>query len=164
MKAPAVDQEDTQSPAPEAVEKLTLSAGMEMLCRLALTSNEVRAWLRSQSALPEFEDGASVVNKLAQADYEDGTPPPSIFISQLTASEERLVSGMDIHRSTPEPLDRAHQILQGLRIQQLTREIDGLKSRIADTSIPVAERQKIQKQILDLTIRVADVRRPFLQA
>jgi hypothetical protein len=131
---------------------------------LALTSNEVRAWLRSQSALPEFEDGASVVNKLAQADYEDGTPPPSIFISQLTASEERLVSGMDIHRSTPEPLDRAHQILQGLRIQQLTREIDGLKSRIADTSIPVAERQKIQKQILDLTIRVADVRRPFLQA
>ena len=164
MKAPAVDQEDTQSPAPEAVQKLTLSAGMEMLCRLALTSNEVRAWLRSQSALPEFEDGASVVNKLAQADYEDGTPPPSIFISQLTASEERLVSGMDIHRSTPEPLDRAHQILQGLRIQQLTREIDGLKSRIADTSIPVAERQKIQKQILDLTIRVADVRRPFLQA
>jgi len=164
MKAPAVDQEDTQSPAPEAVEKLTLSAGMEMLCRLALTSNEVRAWLRSQSALPEFEDGASLVNKLAQADYEDGAPPPSIFISQLTASEERLVSGMDIHRSTPEPLDRAHQILQGLRIQQLTREIDGLKSRIADTSIPVAERQKIQKQILDLTIRVADVRRPFLQA
>ena len=164
MKAPAVDQEDTQSPAPEAVEKLTPSAGMEMLCRLALTSNEVRAWLRSQSALPEFEDGASLVNKLAQADYEDGAPPPSIFVSQLTASEERLVSGMDIHRSTPEPLDRAHQILQGLRIQQLTREIDGLKSRIADTSIPVAERQKIQKQILDLTIRVADVRRPFLQA
>lgn len=164
MKAPAVDQEDTQSPAPEAVEKLTLSAGMEMLCRLALTSNEVRAWLRSQSALPEFEDGASLVNKLAQADYDDGAPPPPIFVSQLTASEERLVSGMDIHRSTPEPLDRAHQILQGLRIQQLTREIDGLKSRIADTSIPVAERQKIQKQILDLTIRVADVRRPFLQA
>jgi hypothetical protein len=39
-----------------------------------------------------------------------------------------------------------------------------LKSRIADPSIPVAERQKFQKQILDLTIRVADVRRPFLQA
>ena len=164
MKAPAFDQDDTQSPATEAVEKLTLSAGMEMLCRLALTSNEVRAWLRSQSALPEFEDGASLVNKLGQADYEDGAPPPPILVSQLTASEERLVSGMDIHRSTPEPLDRAKQILQGLTSQQLTREIDGLKSRIADAAIPVAERQKIQKQILDLTIRVADVRRPFLQA
>jgi hypothetical protein len=61
-------------------------------------------------------------------------------------------------------LDRAKQILQGLSVQQLTREIEGLKSRIANPAIPADERQKFQKQILDLTIRVADVRRPFLQA
>ena len=164
MKAPAVDQDDSQSPAHEAVEKLNPTAGMEMLCRLALTSREVRAWLRGQNALPEFEDGAGLVNKIAQADYEDGATPPSLLTSQLTASEERLVSSMDIHRSTPEPLDRAKQILQGLTVQQLTREIDGLKSRIADGLLSTDERQKFQKQILDLTIRVADVRRPFLQA
>jgi DNA primase len=164
MKAPAIDQDEVQALTHQPDEKITLSAGMEMLCRLALTSNEVRAWIRTQSTLNGFEPGGVLVNKLSQADYEDGAPPPPTLLAQLTRPEERLISAMDIHRSTPEPLERARQLLQGLHVQQLSLEIDGLKSRIADPSIPVAERQKFQKQILDLTIRVADVRRPFLQA
>jgi DNA primase len=164
MKAPAIDQDEVQTLTQQPEEKITLSAGMEMLCRLALTSNEVRAWIRTQSPLDGFEPGGVLVNKLSQADYEDGAPPPPTLLAQLTRPEERLISAMDIHRSTPEPLERARQLLQGLHVQQLSLEIDGLKSRIADPSIPVAERQKFQKQILDLTIRVADVRRPFLQA
>jgi hypothetical protein len=164
MKAPTIDQEEAQTPALQAEEKITLSAGMEMLCRLALTSNEVRNWLRGQNPLDAFEPGGVLVNKLAQADYEDEAPPPPTLLAQLTRPEERLISAMDIHRSTPDPLERARQLLQGLHVQQLSREIDGLKSRIADPAIPAAERQKFQKQILDLTIRVADVRRPFLQA
>ena len=164
MKAPSVEQDETQAQAPQQEEELTLSAGMEMLCRLALTSQEVRSWLRTQNRLDDFEPGAVLVTKLAQADYEDESPPPPILLAQLTGAEERLISAMDIHRSTPTPLDRAKQILQGLSVQQLTREIEGLKSRIANPAIPADERQKIQKQILDLTIRVADVRRPFLQA
>ncbi|MFM8831719.1 MAG: DNA primase [Spartobacteria bacterium] len=164
MKAPSVDQDETQAQAPQKEEELTLSAGMEMLCRLTLTSQEVRGWLRTQTRLDDFEPGAVLVTKLAQADYEDEAPPPSTLLAQLTGAEERLISAMDIHRPTPTPLDRAKQILQGLSVQQLTREIEGLKSRIANPAIPADERQKIQKQILDLTIRVADVRRPFLQA
>lgn len=164
MKAPSVEQDETQAQAPQQEEELTLSAGMEMLCRLALTSQEVRSWLRTQNRLDDFEPGAVLVTKLAQADYEDEAPPPPILLAQLTGAEERLISAMDIHRPTPTPLDRAKQILQGLSVQQLTREIEGLKSRIANPAIPADERQKFQKQILDLTIRVADVRRPFLQA
>lgn len=164
MKAPTVEQRDAQSEASAVQEKLILSAGMEMLCRLTLTSSEVRIWLRQQGQLPESEPGVNLVNKLARADYDDGAPPPPFVLAQLSAPEERLLSAMDINRSTPAPLERARQLLQGLTIQQLTREIDALKSRIADASIPAEEREKIQKQILDLTIRVADVRRPFLQA
>lgn len=162
MKAPSIEQDETQAPQKE--EELTLSAGMEMLCRLALTSQEVRIWLRTQSRLDDFEPGAVLVTKLAQADYEDGAPLPPTLLALLTGAEERLISAMDIHRPTPTPLDRAKQILQGLSVQQLTREIEGLKSRIANPAIPADERQKFQKQILDLTIRMADVRRPFLQA
>lgn len=164
MKAPSVEQDETQTQAPQKEEELTLSAGMEMLCRLALTSQEVRSWLKTQNRLDDFEPGAVLVTKLAQADYEDGAPLPPTLLAQLTGAEERLVSAMDVNRPTPTPLDRAKQILQGLSVQQLTREIEGLKSRIANPAIPADERQKIQKQILDLTIRVADVRRPFLQA
>ena len=164
MKAPSVEQDETQPQAPQQEEELTLSAGMEMLCRLALTSQEVRTWLRTQIRLDDFEAGAVLVTKLSQADYEDEAPPPPTLLAQLTGAEERLISAMDIHRPTPTPLDRAKQILQGLSVQQLTREIEGLKSRIANPAIPADERQKIQKQILDLTIRVSDVQRPFLQA
>ena len=164
MKAPSVEQDETQPQASQQEEELTLSAGMEMLCRLALTSQEVRSWLRTQIQLDDFEAGAVLVTKLSQADYEDEAPPPPTLLAQLTGAEERLISAMDIHRPTPTPLDRAKQILQGLSVQQLTREIEGLKSRIANPAIPADERQKIQKQILDLTIRVSDVRRPFLQA
>jgi DNA primase len=164
MKAPSVEQDETQAQAPQQEEELTLSAGMEMLCRLALTSQEVRTWLRTQIRLDDFEPGAVLVTKLAQAHYEDEAPLPPTLLAQLTGAEERLISAMDIHRPTPTPLDRAKQILQGLSVQQLTREIEGLKSRIANPAIPADERQKIQKQILDLTIRVSDVRRPFLQA
>ena len=164
MKAPSVEQDETQAQAPQQEEDLTLSAGMEMLCRLALTSQEVRSWLRTQIQLDDFEAGAVLVTKLSQADYEDEAPPPPTLLAQLTGAEERLISAMDIHRPTPTPLDRAKQILQGLSVQQLTREIEGLKSRIANPAIPADERQKIQKQILDLTIRVSDIRRPFLQA
>lgn len=162
MKAPSIESDETQAPQKE--EELNLSAGMEMLCRLTLCSQEVRECIRTQERLDDFEPGAVLVTKLAQADYEDGAPLPPTLLAQLTSAEERLVSAMDIHRPTPAPLDRARQILQGLRVQQLTREIEGLKSRIANPAIPAEERQKIQKQILDLTIRVADVRRPFLQA
>jgi hypothetical protein len=39
--------------------------------------------------------------------------------------------------------------------------MEGLKSQLIDPSVSVTEREKIQKQILDLKIRVADVQRPF---
>jgi DNA primase len=162
MKAPAIEQEETLTP--RSTENLVLSAGMEMLCRLVLSSCEVRTWLSSQPPLADFEPGGALINKLSRGAYEDGAPPPPTLLAQLTEPEERLISGMDIHRSTPDPLDRTQQLLQGLQVQQLNREIEGLKSRIADPDVPSQERQKIQKQILDLTIRVADVRRPFLQA
>jgi DNA primase len=162
MKAPSLENEE--SPAPQAEERIVLSAGMDMLCRLTLTSQDVRLWLRSENPALESEPGVDLVRKLAQADYEDGTPPPPVLLAQLSAAEERLISAMDIHRSTSETLERAKQLVQGLKIQQFNREIESLKSRIADPGIAPTERQKIQKQILDLTIRVADVRRPFLQA
>jgi hypothetical protein len=44
------------------------------------------------------------------------------------------------------------------------QKIDGLKSRSAEPSLSGEDREKIQKQIIDLTIRVKDVQRPFDQA
>lgn len=166
MKAPQGDfeAEASREEEPTTVEKFVLSAGMEMLCRLAFSSAEVREWLNTQPAAVSFEPGGLLVDRLTQAGYADGGELPASFLAGLSAAEERVFSAFGTHRPVAEPLERAKQTYQGLNIQHLTRQIEGLKSHITDPALPVAERSKIQKQILDLTIRVADVRRPFVQA
>lgn len=162
MKAPSQDSGNDGGlvSLDEPVEKITLSAGMHMLCQIALASSEVREWLRTQAPAVSFEPGGALVDKLTQAEFDGGTLPPTL-LSTLSAAEERMLSSLDTRRPMPAPLDRAKMTWQGLAIQQLTQKMDGLKSQLADPSVPVAEREKIQKQILDLKIRVADVQRPF---
>jgi len=162
MKAPSQDtgNEGGVVPLDEPVQKITLSAGMHMLCQIALASSEVREWLRDQAPAASFEPGGALVDKLTQAEFDGGTLPSSL-LSTLSASEERTLSSLDTRRPMPAPLDRAKLTWQGLVIQQLTQKMEGLKSQLVDPSVPVGEREKIQKQILDLKIRVADVQRPF---
>ncbi|MEI8283427.1 MAG: DNA primase [bacterium] len=162
MKAPSQDtgNEGGVVPLDEPVQKITLSAGMHMLCQIALASSEVREWLRAQAPATSFEPGGALVDKLTQAEFDGGTLPSSL-LSTLSASEERTLSSLDTRRPMPAPLDRAKLTWQGLVIQQLTQKMEGLKSQLVDPSVPVGEREKIQKQILDLKIRVADVQRPF---
>ena len=162
MKAPSQDtgNEGGVVPLDEPVQKITLSAGMHMLCQIALSSSEVREWLRAQAPAASFEPGGALVDKLTHAEFDGGTLPSSL-LSTLSASEERTLSSLDTRRPMPAPLDRAKLTWQGLVIQQLTQKMEGLKSQLVDPSVPVGEREKIQKQILDLKIRVADVQRPF---
>ncbi len=162
MKAPSQDtgNEGGVVPLDEPVQKITLSAGMHMLCQIALASSEVREWLRAQAPAASFEPGGALVDKLIHAEFDGGTLPSSL-LSTLSASEERTLSSLDTRRPMPAPLDRAKLTWQGLVIQQLTQKMEGLKSQLVDPSVPVGEREKIQKQILDLKIRVADVQRPF---
>ncbi len=167
MKAPPADSGNENAPSHEdgaATEQITLSAGMRMLCHLALVSADVREWLRGQPSVAPQEPGGALVAKLAAANFADGTPPPASFVASLTAAEERCLSAFDIRRPIPNPLERAKTTVVGLLIQELNQQIEGLKSRLADPSVSASEREKIQKQILDLKIRVADVRRPFDQA
>jgi DNA primase len=175
MKAPAIDQDETQAQEAQKDEELTLSRGMKTLCLWALTSQEVRSWLRTQNRLDDFEPGAVLVTKLAQANFEDDAPLPPTLLAQLTSAEARTLARLEVSEATRaqlmsakggliSALERVIEDLQGFHAQKLKREIDELTSRIANPAITADERQKIQKQILDLTIRVADVRRPFLQA
>jgi DNA primase len=175
MKAPSIEQDETQAQAPQQEEELTLSRGMKTLCLWALTSQEVRSWLRTQNRLDDFEPGAVLVTKLAQADFEDDAPLPPTLLAQLTGAEARTLARLEVSEATRaqlmgakegliSALERVITDLKGFHAQKLKREIDELTSQIANPAITAPERQKIQKQILDLTIRVADVRRPFLQA
>ena len=99
----------------------------------------------------------------ASVDFPDQTPPPASLMAELSSAEERLVSSLETLRAVPDPLHREKSTVQGLQLRQFEQRIEGLKSRVGDSSLPLEERQKIQKQILDLKIRMADLRRPFDQ-
>ena len=138
MKAPSQDtrNEGGVVPLDEPVQKITLSAGMHMLCQIALASSEVREWLRAQAPAASFEPGGALVDKLIHAEFDGGTLPSSL-LSTLSASEERTLSSLDTRRPMPAPLDRAKLTWQGLVIQQLTQKMEGLKSQLVDPSVPV---------------------------
>ena len=165
MKAPTMNSEESssksESPAPP--EKIVLSAGMQMLCQMAVASADVREWLRNAGSAADFETGGNLIDKIAQSDFAGETLPAS-FLATLSAAEERTLSSFDNRRAIPDPLGRAKLTWQGLLVQQYQQTMEGLKSRLTDSSISVADREKFQKQILDLKIRVADVQRPFDQA
>jgi hypothetical protein len=129
-----------------------------------LEEAEVRAWLRAQSPLARYEAAGTLVNKVAAVDFEDGTPPPAAFLATLDPSEERVLTALMAERSMPEPLDRAKQTARGMHVRHLNQQIEVLMAEVSNPSLTSPERQKIQKQILDLKIRVADVQRPFEQA
>jgi DNA primase len=164
MKAPQVDR-DSPDAAPQnpPEEAITLTEGMKMLGQLVLASADVREWLRAQSPLAEFEPQAALLDKIARADFPDQTSPPASLMAELSSAEERFVSSLEMLRAVPDPLQRAKSTVQGLRLRQFEQRIEDLKSRVGDSTLPLEERQKIQKQILDLKIRMADLRRPFDQ-
>lgn len=162
MKAPTIERdapEPTSQIPPE--EAISLTEGMKMLGQLLLSSADVREWLRSQTPLADFEPHASLLDKIARADFPDQSPPPASLLANLTGPEERFLSSLETLRAVPDPLDRAKSTLLGLQARQFEQRIEGLKSRVGDSSLPLEERQKIQKQILDLKIRLADLHRPF---
>lgn len=162
MKAPTIERdapEPTSQIPPE--EAISLTEGMKMLGQLLLSSADVREWLRSQTPLSDFEPHASLLDKIARADFPDQSPPPASLLANLTGPEERFLSSLETLRAVPDPLDRAKSTLLGLQARQFEQRIEGLKSRVGDSSLPLEERQKIQKQILDLKIRLADLHRPF---
>lgn len=159
MKPPRVEA-DAEGAPPSGEESITLSADMGILCRLVVADADVRGFLRGEEPLADLEPGASLVDKLARADFEGSLLPPSVTAT-LSRAEERYLAGLDMRREIGSPVERAGEIVRGFRIQRLQRSMEALKSRLASPGLAAEERQKIQKQILDLKIRVADVQRPF---
>lgn len=152
MKAPSPDSGNERGVVSlaEPVEKITLSAGMHMLCQIALASSEVRV-ARTQAPAVAFEPGGALVDKLTQAEFESGsTTLPTALLSTLTAAEERTLSSLDTRRPMPAPLERAKLTWQGLLIQQFTQKMEGLKSQLIDPSVSVTEREKFKNKYLTL--------------
>ncbi|MDX2079708.1 MAG: DNA primase [Terrimicrobiaceae bacterium] len=161
MKPPKVDS-PAESPSDDPVpEVIPLSAGLQMLCQLALQSRDVREWLREQPPAAEMDPAGALLDNICAADLADDDPSSvTTFLTRLGGAAERTLSVLASARPLPEPLTRARETWTGLQSLHLRQTIEGLKSRLSQPGLPGEEVMKIQKQILDLKIRVSDVFRP----
>lgn len=155
--APAenVGGNEEPAPAPEAIEA---SPGMKILCQLALQSAEVRDWLRAQHPAAEIEPAGAVLDRLVAADL--GERPLVAFLATLDGPSERFLSALADGRELADPLPRATDTWRGLATQRLRARMEELKARLATPGLSSEDILKIQKQILDAKIRVADGFRP----
>jgi DNA primase len=161
MKSPPKQEAPEETPVAIA-EKVELSPGIGMLCRLALISSDVREWLREKGTAAGLDPQGGLLDKIARAGYADGDHVAvTRFLSTLGGAEERAFSALDLTRPMPDPLPRAMETWAGLEAQKLLQEVEGLKNRLAQPGLSAEERMKMQKVILDLKIRVSDVSRPF---
>lgn len=162
MKAPKPETGGGDETAPaRVVETIKLSQGLSMLCRLALTSPEVREWLRGQTPAVDFEPGGALLDAVARVEGEvSESRIMALAAAELGEGAERTLSALESRLPLDEPLERARQIWAGLVVQKLRERMEGLKNSLGKPDLASEERAKIQKQILDLKIRVADIFRP----
>ncbi len=97
---------------------LKISAGFELLCLFIITSADVRAWLREEDYPFLFESNEELLfieELLAHAALLDHNSL-AVFLSQLPNPLQRLISSWDLERSIPDPLEKAKDTWNGLRV------------------------------------------------
>lgn len=161
MKAPSSTEDPGSEDDPAAeIATVVFSPGMLILCRLAMTSRDVREWLREKDC-SGIDPQGGLLEKICRADFADGDPLAlAAVLGSFGGPSERALSAIDLSRPASDPVALARETMSGLHAQNLGREIEGLKSQLSRPGLPAGERMKIQKLILDLKIRVAEGLQP----
>lgn len=168
MKAPTAP-----ATAPEAgegqprVEPIPLTEGIRQLCRLAILSPEVRAWLSAQTipSLADLGDGGHLLARVAAAPQSLEEPSALAgFLASLPRAEELTLSTIDLERPPEHMLAVAQNSWFGLAIQALEAKQDAITSQTRRSDLSSEQKiallprqQELQKQILDLKSRVNEV-------
>lgn len=139
-----------------------IDRGVRLLASIALASSDAREILRgtdiSSLSLSLFE--SRLLAAVAEAELEDGNPTSaSRFLASQPEDLQSLLAGLD-EIPPREDLGRtAEDCLNGLRLQNLRRQQEAAKQRLRTQNLPPAEVVAVQKEILDLQRRLADIPR-----
>jgi len=129
-----------------------ISAGTELLCRLALVHPEVRAWLCEQkSPMPhELHAELEVLEELLTVDFSSSSQPMAVLLPSLSLSLQHLVSSWDLEKTVSDPLSTAQDIWSGLQIAYWKRQQTEATVQLRKPGISSEQILLLQKEILDL--------------
>ena len=135
---------------PDPVEKI--SAGTELLCRLALADPEVRAWLRDQKnpSPREVDSELILLEELLALENFSSEESLAAILSQLSPRLQRLISSWDLEKKGTDPLKSAQDAWNGLKIAAWKREQTEAIAALNQPGIQPAVILTLQKKILEL--------------
>ncbi len=132
------------------------------LLKLALEHAEARQWLHDQAweeLLPRVAGGELLSTILAvELDVNDPSATAA-FLATLPPAEETFLSGLLMDKSFPQPLLVLRDSWRGLERALLLERLAALESRMRLPDVASEEITRLQKEVLDLQLRLKDIAR-----
>ncbi len=149
-----------QQPSSSHLKKI--SASTKMICRLAILSPEVRAWLETQTSPPltELDPELSLLEEIIPPLRNIEEPSPSTLISLLPPNLQLLASGWELERISSEPLTSVQSAIRGLRLNILKKQRDSLSIELRNPGLTSQKIMALQKEILDLQPLINELSTP----
>ena len=138
---------------------LKISAGTELLCRLAFCHSEVREWLRVQrNPLPqELNNELILLEELLELSPIYFENAQAMLLAQLSPQWQQLVSSWNIEKPYPDPLSMVKDAWSGFQLAYWKSQQGRLASSLKKPEIQKHEIIEIQKEILDLQRKMNEV-------
>ena len=136
--------------------------GVTFLLKLALEHAEARQWLHDQAweeLLPRVVGGELLARMLAvELDVNDPSTTAA-FLATLPPAEESFLTGLLMDKPFPQPMLVLRDSWRGLERTLLMEHLASLESRMRLPDVPSEEITRLQKEVLDLQLRLKDIAR-----
>ena len=136
--------------------------GLTLLLKLALEHAEARQWLHDQAweeLLPRVAGGELLAGLLAvEIDVNDPSATAA-FLATLPPEEEAFLTGLLMDKPFPQPMLVLRDSWRGLERTLLMERLAALESRMRLPDVPNGEITRLQKEVLDLQLRLKDIAR-----
>jgi DNA primase len=157
-------RDEAEEPGDAGVPARKPSKTIALLCLLALSDAEARAWLLAQdwrTAAAQDADGDLLAVVLG-AEFEPGDANSvNSLLAGLPAETEAALSQALLEQLPPNPAAVAEECWHELERCGLRRRIDAITSRLRSPEVTEDEMLRLQKEVLDLQRRLTDIARPF---
>lgn len=132
------------------------------LLKISLEHDESRRWLQTQpweEVLPQIGGSDLLYHSLAAELVPGEAAATNAFIAMLPPAEESFVTGLLAEKPYPHPLDAARDCWRGLEKSLLRERLVALESRLRLAETGPEETARLQKEILDLHLRLKQIAR-----
>ena len=165
-KNPVTLQETTDAPVPPVGENVPprVSASTELICRLALLSPEVRAWLSEvkDPSPAELDPELTLLQELLPPLENLEDPSLPAVLALIPTRFQPLVSSWEFEKMPVSPLFAVQDAFRNLRLQRLKKRQQEAGLLLRTPGLGRDQMLSVQKEILDLQTLINDLSAPAI--